>query len=156
MKIYNTLTQKKELFKPVKDGNVGIYLCGPTVYDVGHLGHARSAVAFDLIRRYFEYKNFKVTFVSNYTDVDDKMIKRAAEEEISEKELADKIIPEYEKDYGALGVKPADVHPKATEYVEHMVLLVERLMKNGAAYESQDGIYFEVSRFAVLPERRKN
>lgn len=123
-----------------------MYVCGPTVYDVGHLGHARAAVSFDLIRRYFLYKGFHVTFVSNITDVDDKIIKRAAEKGITETELAQSIIPEYEKDYGALNVLPPDFKPLATQYIPKMVALVEKLLKKGVAYKTEDGIYFEVSR----------
>lgn len=147
MKIYNTLSQKKETFVPLKKGAVGMYVCGPTVYDVGHLGHARAAVSFDVIRRYFQYKGFKVTFVSNITDVDDKIIKRAAQDGITEGALAAKIIPEYVKDYGALGVLPPDHQPRATEYIHRMVELAELLLKKGAAYATEDGIYFEVSKF---------
>ncbi|MBI4995207.1 cysteine--tRNA ligase [Candidatus Peregrinibacteria bacterium] len=146
MKIFNTLSRKKEVFKPLKKGEIKMYVCGPTVYDVGHLGHARAAVSFDLIRRYFLYKGFCVTFVSNITDVDDKIIKRAAEKGITEKELAQSIIPEYEKDYAALNVLPSDFRPLATQYIGHMVALVEKLLKKGIAYKTEDGIYFEVSR----------
>lgn len=152
MKIYNTLSQKKETFIPVQKGSVGMYICGPTVYDVGHLGHARSTVSFDVIRRYFLYKDFKVIFVSNITDVDDKMIKRAAELEITESELAAKIIPEYEKDYKALKVLPSDHQPRATQYIPKMVALISRLMECGAAYQTQDGIYFEVSKYKKYGE----
>jgi cysteinyl-tRNA synthetase len=114
LQAYNTLTRKKEPFKPLTPGKITMYLCGPTVYDFAHLGHGRSAVAFDVIRRYLEYvygeKN--VTFVSNYTDVDDKMINRANQEKITVKELADRIIPEYQKDYEDLGVNPLRSKPK--------------------------------------------
>ncbi|MEK7529068.1 MAG: class I tRNA ligase family protein, partial [Patescibacteria group bacterium] len=144
MKIENTLTGKKEEFN--SSGKVGMYVCGPTVYDVGHIGHARSAVSFDIVRRYLRYKGLEVTYVSNYTDVDDKMIKRAKEEGITEVELAAKIIPEYEKDYGALGVLPPDRQPRATEYIPQMVALIEKLMEKGVAYETDDGIYFEVKK----------
>ncbi len=147
MKIYNTLSQKKETFVPLKKDAAGMYVCGPTVYDVGHLGHARAAVSFDVIRRYLQYKGFKVTFVSNITDVDDKMIKRAAQESITEAELAAKIIPEYMNDYGALRVLPPDHQPRATEYITRMAALAELLLKKGAAYATEDGIYFEVSKF---------
>lgn len=147
MKIFSTLSQKKEEFKPIKKNEVGMYVCGPTVYDVGHLGHARSAVSFDIIRRYFEYKGLRVTFVSNITDVDDKMIKRAAEEKITETQLAEKIIPEYAKDYGALGVKPPTHQPRATQYIKQMVRLIEKLLEKDIAYATEYGIYFEVSKF---------
>lgn len=124
-----------------------MYVCGPTVYDIAHLGHARSAVCFDLIRRYFLYRGFRVTFVSNITDVDDKMIKRAAEEKITEGALALKIIPEYEKDYAALNILPPDHQPRATAYIPQMVSFVEQLMNKGAAYATEDGVYFEVAKF---------
>lgn len=149
MKIYNSLTRKKQEFTPLKKDakEIGMYVCGPTVYDAGHLGHARSAVSFDLIRRYFLYKGFKVNFVSNITDVDDKIIKRAAELKISEPELAARIIPEYEKDYAALNVLPATHAPRATQYIPQMVALIADLIKKGYAYKTEDGIYFEVKKF---------
>jgi cysteinyl-tRNA synthetase len=148
IKIYNSKTRKKEEFKPLKEGEISFYLCGPTVYDVGHLGHGRSAVAFDVIRRYFEYRGFVVKFVSNYTDIDDKMINRAKEEGITVKELAEKIIPEYEADYGALGVKVPDVQPKATEHIDEMLELIGRLDEGGYIYVIDgDGVYFDVSKF---------
>jgi cysteinyl-tRNA synthetase len=149
LKVYNTLTNQLEPFKPVEEGKVKMYLCGPTVYDNGHLGHGRSSVAFDIIRRYLEYVygDENVVFVTNYTDIDDKMINRANEEGISVKELADRIIPEYEADYGALGVKPATIQTLATEYIEQMIEIVETLVKSGHAYELDDGIYFEVDKF---------
>lgn len=147
MKIYDS--QKKGLveFAPFNEGKLSMYVCGPTVYDLPHLGHGRSAVCFDVIRRYFEYKGFDVNFVSNYTDIDDKMIKRASEEKISVKALADKIIPEYIADYGALGIKPSTVSPKATEYIEQMVELISILEKKGHAYKLGDGMYFDVSTY---------
>jgi len=148
MKIHNTLTKKKEEFKPLEEGKIGMYLCGPTVYDFGHLGHGRSAVSFDIIRRYFMYKGFEVTFVSNYTDIDDKMIKRAAEEGISVPELAAKIIPHYEEDYGKLGVLPSNKSPLATEYIDEMKNIVQDLLDKGIAYPLEDGIYYDVSQDA--------
>lgn len=147
MRIFNTLTKKKESFTPLHEGNIGMYLCGPTVYDVGHIGHARGAVSFDVIRKYLQYRGYKVKFVSNYTDVEDKIIKRAKELGISEPELVKRIIPEYEKDYGALGVLPPDVSPRATEYIPAMVKMVEELVQKGFAYATDDGIYFEVKKF---------
>lgn len=147
MKVYNTLSGKKETFHPTHEGKVGIYLCGPTVYDYGHLGHGRSAVSFDVIRRYFLYLGYDVTFVSNYTDIDDKMIARAEMMKISVAELAEKIIPEYEEDYGALGIMKADIHPKATENVAEMIEIIRGLEKNGHAYVISDGVYFDVKTF---------
>lgn len=124
-----------------------MYLCGPTVYDKGHLGHARSAVAFDVIRKYFQYERYEVTFVSNYTDIDDKMIKRAAERKMTVKELADELIPVYQRDYGALGIERSDHSPKATEFVPQIVSIIEGLLKKGVAYATDDGIYFSVNSF---------
>lgn len=147
--VFNTLTGKRELFKPRKKGKVRMYLCGPTVYDHGHLGHGRSAVAFDVIRRYLEYvygeKN--VTFVTNYTDIDDKMIDRAALEKITVKKLAEKIIPEYQADYAALGIKPPTIQTKATDYIPQMIEIIEKLIKKNHAYELDDGVYFDISTF---------
>lgn len=148
MHLYNTLTRKKEKFVPLEKNKIKIYLCGPTVYDISHLGHARSATAFDIIRKYFIYKGYKVKFVSNYTDIDDKMINRANELNIEVKELAEKIIPEYEKDYDALGIKTPDFQPKATEYIPQIIKMVEGLLEKGFAYKTNDGIYFDISRFS--------
>ncbi|MBP9718761.1 cysteine--tRNA ligase [Candidatus Gracilibacteria bacterium] len=145
MKLYDTLTRSKKEFKPLNGNTVGMYVCGPTVYDVGHLGHARSAVAFDVVRRYLRYKGYEVNFVSNVTDVDDKMIKRAQLEKITEAQLAEKIIPEYEKDYGALNVLPPTHQPRATQYIPQMVALIEKLIEKKAAYVTDDGVYFRVS-----------
>lgn len=147
MQVYNTLTRKKEEFVPLEKGKIKMYLCGPTVYDLGHLGHARSAVAFDIIRKYLIYKGYKVKFVSNYTDIEDKMINRANELNIEVKELAEKIIPEYAKDYFALGINAPDIQPKATEYIPQIIKMVEGLLEKGVAYKTKDGIYFDISRF---------
>ncbi len=148
MKIYDSV--KKELvdFVPLKKGEVSMYVCGPTVYDVGHLGHGRSAVAFDVIRRYFEYKGLKIKFVSNYTDIDDKMINRAKERGISVSQLANEIIPEYEKDYGALGVKKPTVQPKATEHIDEIIELIKKMEEKSLTYViSGDGVYYDISKF---------
>lgn len=148
LKVYNTLSRKKEVFKPLKGNNVGIYVCGPTVYDFAHLGHGRYAVVFDVVRKYLIYRGFNVKFVSNYTDIDDKLIKRANEEGISVKELASRIIPEYVKDYDELGVLAPDIKPKATEYVKEMISMIEKLEKNGFIYViPDDGVYYGVSKF---------
>lgn len=144
--IYDTLTASLQPFRPLEGNTVKMYLCGPTVYDFAHLGHGRSAAAFDIIRRYLIYKGYNVTFVSNYTDIDDKMITRANEEGITVPELAAKIIPEYEKDYGDLNILPADKNPKATEHIPTMIKMVEDLIAKNYAYEISDGIYFDVSK----------
>jgi cysteinyl-tRNA synthetase len=147
MKIYNTMSGKKELFKPLKKDHVGMYVCGPTVYDFGHLGHGRQAVSFDVVRKYLIFKGYKVTFVTNFTDIDDKMIARAEIMKISVPELADKIIPEYKKDYEALGIMSGDVEPKATEHIEKMIKIIGGLEAKGYTYVLDDGVYFDISRF---------
>jgi cysteinyl-tRNA synthetase len=147
LKIYNTLTKKIENLEEIEKGKIKMYLCGPTVYDFAHLGHGRSAASFDLIRRYLIYKGYKVKFVSNYTDIDDKMIKRANEEKITVKELAQKIIPEYESDYEKLNILKADIHPKATDYISVMIEMLKTLIEKKFAYELKDGIYFDISKF---------
>lgn len=147
MNIYNSLTRNKEEFVPLFEGKVGMYVCGPTVYDSAHLGHGRSAVSFDVIRRYLIYKGYEVTYVSNYTDIDDKMIRRASEEKISVKELANKIIPRYEEDYGLLRVMPADIQPLATEYVESMIEMIQSLEESACTYVLDDGVYFDILKF---------
>lgn len=143
----NTLTGKKEEFTPLNGSKVGVYVCGPTVYDSGHLGHGRAAVAFDIIQKYLRYKGFDVTYVSNYTDVDDKIINRANEEGITTEELIERVLPEYERDYGLLRVATPDKQPKATEYIPQMIDLVQKLMDGGYAYELDDGVYFEIEKF---------
>lgn len=147
IKIYNTLTRQKEDFKPLKEGEVTFYLCGPTVYDSAHLGHGRSATAFDIIRRYLMSRGYKVNYVSNYTDIDDKMINRANEEGISVKELSEKVIPWYERDYGKLKIMDPDVKPRATEYINHIIDIIKKLEEADATYELEDGIYFDISKF---------
>jgi len=147
LKIKNTLSGAKEEFKPLKKGKVSMYVCGPTVYDYGHLGHGRSAVCFDIVRRYLKYKGFDIVFISNYTDIDDKMINRAKEENIGVDELAEKIIPTYKKDYGALGILPADKSPRATEYIAEMVVFLKKMDAAGVLYVIDgDGVYFDVSK----------
>ncbi len=134
-------------FEPLEKGKVSMYVCGPTVYDIPHLGHGRSATAFDVIRRYLEYRDYNVNFVSNYTDIDDKMIARAAKDGMTVAELAAKVIPEYEKDYGRLGIKVPSVQPKATDHIDEMIELVEMLIDKEFAYELDDGWYFDVMKF---------
>lgn len=146
LRIFNTLSKTKEIFEPQNPGHVTMYVCGPTVYDRGHLGHGRSAVVFDLIRRYFLYRGYKVMYVSNYTDIDDKMITRAAERNMSVPELAEEIIPLYKEDFSELRIMPADVHPRATEYIEPMIALIGELEVKGLTYVTRDGVYFDVSK----------
>lgn len=147
MKIFNTKSRKKESFVPLEKGRVKMYVCGPTVYDFGHLGHGRSAVSFDVVRRYFIYKGFDVKYVSNYTDIDDKMINRAETAGISVSELADKVIPEYVRDYKALGILEPDFSPRATDYIESIIELIKQLENKGHTYVISDGVYFDVSTF---------
>jgi cysteinyl-tRNA synthetase len=147
MLLYNTLTKQKEEFEPLKEGAVGLYLCGPTVYDAAHLGHGRSAVSFDMIRRYFIYRGYKMKFVSNYTDIDDKMIKRAEEKNTTVAELAEKIIPMYVKDYGDLHIMTPDELPRATGYIKEIIELIKKLEEKGCIYELDDGLYFDIKKF---------
>jgi cysteinyl-tRNA synthetase len=147
IKIYDTLRAKKVDFEPLNEGKVGIYVCGPTVYDSAHLGHGRSAVSFDVIRRYFLYRDYEVKYVSNYTDIDDKMINRAKQDGITVEELSKRVIPIYAKDYGALGIMVPDVQPLATEHVPEMIELIQGLEKQGFTYVLDDGVYYEVSKF---------
>lgn len=153
MKIYDTKLKEKIEFKPLNDGEISMYVCGPTVYDRAHLGHGRSAVSFDVMRRYFEYKGFNVKFVSNYTDIDDKMINRANEEGVAVSALAEHVIPMYEEDYGKLKVKPPTKQPRATEYIEQIVDFVKKLDEKGVTYVIDgDGVYFDVTKFPTYGE----
>ncbi len=148
LKLYNTLTKKKEIFKPVHKGKVKMYLCGPTVNGVPHLGHARNQISFDILRKYLEFLGYKVTFVSNITDIEDKIIERANEMKISIKELSEKNLKEHMEDYAALGIKKPDIQPKATEYIKEMIDLIKRLEKKGYTYIiEEDGVYYDVSKF---------
>ncbi len=148
MQIYNSMTRKKEDFKPIHEGKVGIYACGPTVYNYFHIGNARPFITFDVLRRQLEREGYQVTFVQNFTDIDDKMIRRANEEGITVKELADRFIAEYYVDAKALGIRPATVHPKATEHIGEIISLISRLIENGHAYAVPSGdVYYRVSAF---------
>ena len=147
MKIFNTLTRKKEEFIPVDKDNVKMYSCGPTVYDYFHIGNARPFIVFDTMRRYLEYIGYKVTFVQNFTDIDDKMIKRANDENITVKELGDRFIDEYYKDAKAIGVTPATHHPRATENIDAIIDIIKRLEENGYAYSVDGNVYFRTKKF---------
>ncbi|MGB9840617.1 cysteine--tRNA ligase [Thermovenabulum sp.] len=147
MKIYNTLTKQKEEFKPLKDNRVTIYTCGPTVYDFFHVGNARVFITFDVVRSYLKYRGYDVIFVQNFTDIDDKMIKRAKEEGITVKELAERFIKEYFTDADALRVKRADVHPRATEHIKEIIELIEKLIEKGYAYVVDKDVYFAARNF---------
>ena len=145
MYIYNTMSRKKELFVPLKEGKVSMYACGPTVYNFFHIGNARPFIVFDTLRRYLEYRGYQVTFVQNFTDIDDKMIRRANDEGITVKELGDRFIKEYYTDADALGVKRASVNPRATEHIQDIIDLVQTLIEKGHAYPASNGdVYFSV------------
>ncbi|MCC8357912.1 MAG: cysteine--tRNA ligase [Oscillospiraceae bacterium] len=147
MRFYNDLTMQKEDFVPIEEGKVRMYCCGPTVYNYIHVGNARPIIMFDVLRRYLEYRGYQVTFVQNFTDVDDKIIKRANEEGISAAEVAEKYIAEYWQDVKALGVQEATVHPKATENIPQIIELIETLIEKGYAYEAQGDVYYRTLKF---------
>ena len=146
MQIYNSQTRKKEEFVPLHPGKVGIYACGPTVYNYFHVGNARPFIVFDVLRRYLAHRGYEVTFVQNFTDIDDKMIKRANEEGVTVKELGDRFIAEYFKDAQALGIRPATVHPRATEHIGDIIRLVKALQDKGFAYEVNGDVYFDTQK----------
>ncbi|MCI5131152.1 MAG: cysteine--tRNA ligase [Candidatus Electrothrix sp. EH2] len=148
MKIYNTLTGKKETFRPLEKGHIRLYVCGITSYDYCHIGHARSALVFDMAVRYLRYRAYKVTFVRNFTDIDDKIIARAAEQGVDSGQLAERFIEEFYTDMDALGVLRADLEPKATEHIQEMIELVEELIDKGLAYPAEGDVYYRVRKFA--------
>ena len=148
MKIYNTMSKKKEEFVPLEEGKVKMYVCGPTVYNFIHIGNARPMIVFDTVRRYFEYKGYEVNYVSNFTDVDDKIIKKAIEEGVSAEEISQRYIEECKKDMAALNVKPATVNPQATQEIQGMLTMIQTLIDKGHAYVADDGtVYFKVKSF---------
>ena len=147
MKLFNTLTRKKEEFVPITPGEVKMYICGPTVYNYFHIGNARPFTVFDVLRRYLEYRGYKVTYVQNFTDVDDKIIKKANEEGISAKEVGEKYIHEYFKDADAIGIKRADIYPKVTENISEIVEFIEGLLQKQYAYEVDGDVYYDTSKF---------
>ena len=147
MKVYNTLTRKKEEFIPQDKNEVKMYSCGPTVYDYFHIGNARPFIVFDTMRRYLEYSGYKVKFVQNFTDIDDKMIKRANAEGITVKELGERFINEYFEDAQALGIHKATVHPKATENIDAIIDIVKKLEEKGFAYNVDGDVYFSTKKF---------
>lgn len=144
--IYNTMTRKIEEFHPLEENKIKMYVCGPTVYNYIHIGNARSVVAFDLIRRYMEYRGFEVIYVSNFTDVDDKIIKGASQEHLTPLELSDKYIAAFYQDTDALNVKRATVNPRATNYIDKMITFIQDLMDKGFAYEAEGDVYFRVAK----------
>ena len=148
MRLYNTLTRQKEEFKPIKPGEIKMYVCGPTVYNFFHIGNGRTFIVFDTIRRYFEYRGYNVKFVQNFTDIDDKMIKRANEEGSTVKEIGDKYIKEYYTDADALNIERATVNPRATEYIGQIIKFVKELIEKGYAYEVDGDVYFSTKKFS--------
>lgn len=148
MKIYNTLTRKKEEFKPIEEGKVRMYVCGPTVYNYIHIGNARPMIIFDTFRRYLEYKGYEVTYVSNFTDVDDKIIKAAIEENTTAEEISTRFIKECKKDMADLNIKPATTNPLATNEIAGMIEMIETLIEKGYAYAAEDGtVYYRTRKF---------
>ena len=147
MKVYNTLTRKKETLVPIEAGVVKIYVCGPTVYNFFHIGNARPFVVFDTLRKYLQYRGYKVKFVQNFTDVDDKIINRAREENLTAPQVSEKYIEEYYKDAAALNVAKADVHPKVSEHIPEIIEFVKTLVDKGYAYEANGDVYFSTRKF---------
>lgn len=147
MKVFNTLTRTKEEFKPLVPGKVSMYVCGPTVYNYIHIGNARSAIAFDTIRRYFEYKGYEVKYVSNFTDVDDKMINEARKEGITVPELAERYIKAFLEDTTALNIEPATLHPRATHEINAIISFIKTLIDKGYAYEVDGDVYYRAKKF---------
>ena len=148
MKIYNTLTKKKEEFVPIEPGKVRMYVCGPTVYNLIHIGNARPMIVFDTVRRYMEHKGYEVNYVSNFTDVDDKIIKKSVEEGVSAEVISERYIEECKKDMASMNVRPATVHPQATKEIAGMEEMIETLIEKGHAYPAADGtVYFRTRSF---------
>ena len=147
MKVYNTLTRQKEELVPITPGEIKMYACGPTVYNYIHIGNARPLCIFDILRRYLEYRGYKVKFVQNFTDIDDKIIKRANEEGVKFSEVSEKYIDEFWKDAKGLNVRQANVHPKATENIDNIINIISTLIDKGYAYEAQGDVYFSPKNF---------
>ena len=148
MKIYNTMSKRKEEFVPLEEGKVKMYVCGPTVYNFIHIGNARPMIVFDTVRRYFEYKNYDVNFVSNFTDVDDKIIKKANEEGVTAEEISKRYIEECKKDMEGMNIQPATKNPLATEEIGGMINMIETLIEKGYAYEKNGTVYYRTRKFA--------
>lgn len=147
MKIFNTLTRQKDEFKPIKEGEAKIYACGPTVYNYIHIGNARPLCVFDVLRRFLEWQGYKVTFVQNFTDIDDKLIKKANEEGITVPEVAERFIKEFWVDAKGMNIREASVHPRATENIPEIIGIIEKLMEKGFAYQSGGDVYFRAKKF---------
>ncbi len=148
MRVYNTLTRQKEEFETLVPGKVSMYVCGPTVYDLIHIGNARPMIVFDTVRRYLEHKGYEVNYVSNFTDVDDKIIAKANEEGVSSREISERYIAECKKDMEAMNVRPATVHPQATQEIGGMIEMISTLMDKGYAYETDGTVYFRTRKFS--------
>ena len=146
--IYNTLTKRKEAFKPIVEGEVRMYVCGVTVYDLCHIGHARAAIVFDVIYRYLKYHGYKVTYVRNFTDVDDKIIKRANEEKVSSEEIAERYMKEFYTDMNALGIEIPNCEPKATVHIPEMIEMIKKLIEKGYAYRANGDVFYSVRKFS--------
>jgi len=148
IRIYNTMTKRKEDFVPLREGKVGMYVCGPTVYNLIHIGNARPMIVFDTVRRYFEYRGYEVNFVSNFTDVDDKIINKANEEGVDASVISERYIEECKKDMQALNIRPATTHPQATREIDGMIEMIGKLIENGHAYVAKDGtVYYRTRSF---------
>ena len=147
IRLYNTMSMKKEEFEPLEPGKVKMYVCGPTVYNFFHIGNARPFILFDVLRRYLEYRGYEVAFVQNFTDIDDKIINRAKDEGLTSAEIAEKYIAEYLTDARALGIREATVHPRATENIDEIIAMVSKLIEKGFAYQSGNDVYYRTSRF---------
>ena len=147
IRVHNNLTGKKEEFVPLHERKVGMYVCGVTVYDLSHIGHARSAIVFDTIYRYFRHRGYAVTFVRNFTDIDDKIIKKANEEGVDYKTISEKYIREFNIDMGRLGLEKPSVEPRATDHIPEMIQLISTLIQKGFAYEAGGDIFFSVEKF---------
>lgn len=147
MKLYNTLSKRKEEFTPLEEGKVRMYVCGPTVYNFIHIGNARPMIVFDTVRRYFEYKGYDVNYVSNFTDVDDKIIAKAIEEGVSSEEISQRYIQECKKDMEGMNVRPATTHPLATQEIGGMIRMIEALVEKGYAYNVDGTVYFRTRQF---------
>jgi len=147
LKLYNTLTRKKETFKPIKKDQVSFYVCGPTVYDSGHLGHARTYIVFDVIRKYLEESGYDVNFISNITDVHDSIIERAKKEKTTIKEISDKYTDEFLKELEELGIKKANTYPRVSDYIPQIIEFIKILIDKKYAYQKDGSVYFDVSEF---------
>lgn len=147
IKIYNTLTREKETFVPLEAGKVKMYVCGPTVYNYIHIGNARSTIAFDTVRKYLEYRGYDVNYVSNFTDVDDKIIRTAKEREITPEALAAEFIEAFHEDTAALNVKKACTHPQVVDYIPEIIDFIDKLIEKDYAYESQGDVYYRTRKF---------